>query len=416
MSLGRNDPCHCGSGKKYKKCHLAEDERAERKERIDERFSEMDEDELKTLVQFSESRVEIERALKQLERHRSDFEKLLEDEAALTERANRLFSEPMFEPLWFNPEELADAIEPFGSLDSIPEAEGPAKALEAIQSIATKDKRRLLGTRLLLLLPNLVAAKRFEDAWIVQLSAVSMIEDHRNPNEFLMTMFRQGMERWARLDEELEREQLQAIGLTRERLDSMSMEEVDRWAESLRADPARCADLEAQLRSRVSPEAVDRRIQHAEMEALRFIEEEELLQLLPTRAEAEEWGSLLHQGFLTVLDKYPEVPAPIPDDHPAAKEISTLIWDTSSEMASALFTLERLQELVAAFRKVRNEKFVAGDKKGAACLGASLALFERVTTPGENPFLIQLCCSGIRYWARVSSEEQQAALSITQSG
>lgn len=23
--LGRNEPCHCGSGKKYKKCHLAED-------------------------------------------------------------------------------------------------------------------------------------------------------------------------------------------------------------------------------------------------------------------------------------------------------------------------------------------------------------------------------------------------------
>jgi hypothetical protein len=25
-STGRNDPCLCGSGKKYKKCHLAEDE------------------------------------------------------------------------------------------------------------------------------------------------------------------------------------------------------------------------------------------------------------------------------------------------------------------------------------------------------------------------------------------------------
>ena len=25
-SLGRNEPCHCGSGKKYKKCHLASDE------------------------------------------------------------------------------------------------------------------------------------------------------------------------------------------------------------------------------------------------------------------------------------------------------------------------------------------------------------------------------------------------------
>ncbi|ACL67342.1 SEC-C motif domain protein [Anaeromyxobacter dehalogenans 2CP-1] len=25
---GRNDPCRCGSGRKYKRCHLAEDERA----------------------------------------------------------------------------------------------------------------------------------------------------------------------------------------------------------------------------------------------------------------------------------------------------------------------------------------------------------------------------------------------------
>jgi uncharacterized protein YchJ len=24
--LGRNDPCHCGSGKKYKKCHLTADQ------------------------------------------------------------------------------------------------------------------------------------------------------------------------------------------------------------------------------------------------------------------------------------------------------------------------------------------------------------------------------------------------------
>lgn len=26
MKVGRNDPCHCGSGLKYKKCHLAKDE------------------------------------------------------------------------------------------------------------------------------------------------------------------------------------------------------------------------------------------------------------------------------------------------------------------------------------------------------------------------------------------------------
>jgi SEC-C motif len=28
--LGRNDPCHCGSGRKYKNCHLGKDEEAAR--------------------------------------------------------------------------------------------------------------------------------------------------------------------------------------------------------------------------------------------------------------------------------------------------------------------------------------------------------------------------------------------------
>ncbi len=33
VTLGRNEPCHCGSGKKYKKCHLEADEKADRKDR-----------------------------------------------------------------------------------------------------------------------------------------------------------------------------------------------------------------------------------------------------------------------------------------------------------------------------------------------------------------------------------------------
>jgi uncharacterized protein YecA (UPF0149 family) len=26
--IGRNDPCHCGSGKKYKNCHMKQDQAA----------------------------------------------------------------------------------------------------------------------------------------------------------------------------------------------------------------------------------------------------------------------------------------------------------------------------------------------------------------------------------------------------
>ncbi len=29
MKIGRNDPCHCGSGQKYKKCHAAADDAKE---------------------------------------------------------------------------------------------------------------------------------------------------------------------------------------------------------------------------------------------------------------------------------------------------------------------------------------------------------------------------------------------------
>ena len=36
MKLGRNDPCHCGSGKKYKSCCLAKDEAKEREARVQE--------------------------------------------------------------------------------------------------------------------------------------------------------------------------------------------------------------------------------------------------------------------------------------------------------------------------------------------------------------------------------------------
>ncbi len=34
-NLGRNDPCWCGSGKKYKKCHLEEDEKRPSKKMAD---------------------------------------------------------------------------------------------------------------------------------------------------------------------------------------------------------------------------------------------------------------------------------------------------------------------------------------------------------------------------------------------
>jgi hypothetical protein len=46
-NAGRNDPCPCGSGKKYKKCHQPADEEAERKRRGEEHAAAVKEGEAK---------------------------------------------------------------------------------------------------------------------------------------------------------------------------------------------------------------------------------------------------------------------------------------------------------------------------------------------------------------------------------
>lgn len=39
MDLGRNDPCFCGSGKKFKKCHLKDLEAARSKAEMQQRIA-----------------------------------------------------------------------------------------------------------------------------------------------------------------------------------------------------------------------------------------------------------------------------------------------------------------------------------------------------------------------------------------
>jgi len=55
MDIGRNDPCHCGSGKKYKKCCAAKDEAKER-ESLDKKWAEAAEKKKREDQQTAEGR------------------------------------------------------------------------------------------------------------------------------------------------------------------------------------------------------------------------------------------------------------------------------------------------------------------------------------------------------------------------
>jgi hypothetical protein len=156
---GRNDPCHCGSGKKYKRCHLPIEERERGSSRAsapgesvappsgpgaDENpreFAEWGEPreplglftkvvkmasrsgllkrdpELRRLYKENEGLLtyaaqmeEVRASSARLEKHRADFDRLCLDQAAYATRAAALFAEAAFIPFRFTPADLRRAF------------------------------------------------------------------------------------------------------------------------------------------------------------------------------------------------------------------------------------------------------------------------------------------------------------------
>jgi hypothetical protein len=88
-NIGRNDPCHCGSGKKYKKCCLAKDEEAKQAANA----------ELGTTAADSDSSKEVETRRKEVDPHIEVFNARLKDfEAADYEGKFSIFNRTLDDP------------------------------------------------------------------------------------------------------------------------------------------------------------------------------------------------------------------------------------------------------------------------------------------------------------------------------
>ena len=60
-------------------------------------------------------------------------------------------------------------------------------------------------------------------------------------------------------------------------------------------------------------------------------------------------------------------------------------------MADAIFTRDRIRELVVGLRKYRSELLTAGDKKAAALATGAINYLEPEDSPAQNSFLLALC-------------------------
>jgi hypothetical protein len=227
--IGRNDPCHCGSGKKYKHCHLNLDAAARRQapateveeappppiatsaleetvrvmQELKETGDKQQKAEMERLLVRAEplraylSRTaEIEAATQALELHQQEFNNFVNDKTAYQDRVEPLFSEDRFACMRFTTEDLQRAFDHAGSPLSVPREKLAEHLRTVIQYLANEEYRTLAAITLMVSLPDYVAAGRYMDGCLVLSCARMTTEDPRSANPFLWQMFVHSYQAW----------------------------------------------------------------------------------------------------------------------------------------------------------------------------------------------------------------------------
>ena len=429
--IGRNERCPCGSGKKYKHCHLAADEQRHR-ESLPKPAPAAAEppqpppeiaDLPGLLKQFSKTgpaggraefadllakagpviayvakQAEIEAAEAALEPYREEFGKKLADPEACREWTATLFTEECFAPLRFSAADVRRAFDQVGYPANAPGNERTAEIIRsAILHLADKERRDSAAMSLLVQLPEFVAAGRHLDAWLIQLSAIHTIEGDQECNAFLFAMFAFGYEAWMAEQRAKSDLALRKMGIVTEELKGMGLVEQDEWIQAHRADSPSGAQIEAFMTENpdLRAEAIAN-IEAMERDCVKLLDRPGTGFLLLTPAELAPWLAGFNQALQSAAERWPQGP-----DGTLPPAIVTQIFEEVTlpvlrEMAETIFTPARLQQLTGQIKEYRKGLLAAGDRETARwAMGAVISL-ERETEPGLNLFLADLCLTSLQ--------------------
>ncbi len=429
LKVGRNDPCPCGSGNKYKHCHMRLDQAGQQttpgRVPIDAGIngpvaggpggsydlgqeSRRLREELAEVAAYTRAQAEIENAGMVLEAHRAEFNALLKDEAAAVRRTERLFGEERFRPWRFTAADLGRAFAAVGYPQrSGLEADENSEVMNAAMLYLAKqgDYRATMSRRLMSLLPEFVAQGRYLDAWLIQYAAFLMLQRPRQGNPFLGMMFQYGLEDWARQMQEEGEMALRQIGLDPGALRSMDPEQVLAYFQTQMADPARKAEIERfyaehpllSQQGQAEIEEMDRRAP-----SLWRRPDSGSIQLAPS--EVEPWLPVLVQHLEPVMEALQRSKKDKPRVTSKLKErASRALADVAAEMAGAIFTRERITQLardLAAYRLALVEK---GEDEAASYAGGAALLLEQEDTRPDDRLLVGIC------WVTLRSALQPAS-------
>ena len=430
---GRNDPCHCGSGKKYKKCHLAQDEAAHlaqsplREDRFDVREPDFDNPaflpplgtpppislpkgkspieilnalkdssmvandpelralfrEHQTLFAAMEREEKLQEAIAKTEPCEEEFQRLSEDHTAFTERCGKLCSEEPFKPLVFTVEEIETAFQKVGypPANKSPEA-ATNLLLKAICFIATTERRKALVTELMALLQRYAEQGRILDARIIGFAAQATSEIPDESNPFLSLMFLQGFTAWSERLNEKRQELLREAGLDVK--EDMNLDQMDAWLAESRTNPALADKLQRLIEAH--PELKVPAPMEEDATASRTIallDRADSVRLLLGPDETEPWVPFLLEKVKVMNAKYGVVEGggPLP---PAIREVTKNI-----------FTPERIERLVVELKAYRKDLLAAKDQEGFILAASTISYVSGEEEPDLNVFLVNLCARSI---------------------
>jgi hypothetical protein len=448
QKIGRNDPCPCGSGKKYKHCCMRKDRQRRRAgassstvrlgesrtSPIQEQLAQirsmgqaiMDQvpsdqaQELQQLLEQAEElaayealRDEIEAATQVLEAHRAEFEALMKDGIAAVDHAHRLFSEEPFAAMRYTAADVHRAFEAVGYPSRYreePTEEDMEMLVAAVLHLADEDQRLHLARQLLMLLPEYVSSERYLDAWLIQHSAFRMIEAPNESNPFLFTMFNLAFAEWASQVDSQQEALMHELGIDRSAVTGMSVDEVEAWLQEQMADPAKRAQIEDYYAAHpMMSDQTEAELIELERGTLSLLERDDAdpLYLLPE--ELEPWVPVLLERLAPIKEQARQA-AERGDwkDPGTLQAMGDIFVEIAREMVPVIFTPERLDQLVADLRDYRRKLLDKRESQAAMHAHAAFMMLEREETPAENPLLIGICFASLRLLLITLSEEAQA--------
>ena len=437
--VGRNDPCPCGSGRKYKHCCLRQDQARRRQQReaapsslggptdvgsllqqlrrlnrrarrsmsaAEAEELERQADEIESMAAYAVMQDEILDAMETLEEHGGDFERMMAHPASAIERALHLCEEDRFDDLRFTADDLGRAFEVVGypapgahgmtdrDLDIITEA--------AVYLAGDEEDRLTRSRRLLMALPAYVAAGRYRDAWLLQHSAYRMVKEPEESEPFTFAMVTLALEAWGdRM--RAHREALFAeLGVEVLPPTSDNLEKAMAMAEGLAADPAAVARLERFYEAHPEVQTMMQdQLLELEREAASLLERRDARRILPSPDETAPWLETFVERTAHLQAQARSAPGV-----ELAQEAQEIMGAVLREMVTAVYTPERIEELAAELKAYRRDLKAAGEHEAAQQAESALMVTATGMDPEQSGFLFATCYASLRLALRILAEAE----------